>query len=62
MNNLLKVFDDLGDELVRTLVKNLLNANKKATGQLIKSIDYRVVQKANEVIVELISADYLKYR
>lgn len=57
--NLKKEFDDLGQELVRTLVKNLINADKKATGNLIKSIDYKVVEKANNVMVQLLADDYL---
>lgn len=57
--NLKKTFDELGQDLVRVLVKNLLAADKKATGNLIKSIDYRLVEKADKVIVELLAADYL---
>lgn len=57
--NLDKAFDNLGKDLVKTLVKNLLSANKKATGNLIRSIDYKVVEKANGFIVELLAADYL---
>jgi hypothetical protein len=57
--NLDKAFDSLGKDLVKTLVKNLLSANKKATGNLIRSIDYKVVEKANGFIVELLAADYL---
>jgi hypothetical protein len=57
--NLDKAFDGLGKDLVKTLVKNLLSANKKATGNLIRSIDYKVVEKANGFIVELLAADYL---
>lgn len=57
--NLLKEFDDLGQELVKTLVKNLLKADKKATGNLIKSIDYKLVEKADKFIIELLAADYL---
>lgn len=56
---LLETLDKVGEDLVKTLVKNLLQANKKATGQLIRSVDYKVVEKANGIIVELLAADYL---
>jgi hypothetical protein len=58
-NNLREALDEVGVDLVKTLVKNLLNADKRATGQLIKSIDYKVVEKANVLMVELLAADYL---
>ena len=57
--NLLKTFDNIGKELVKTLVKNLLDADKKATGNLIRSVDYKVVEAANGVMVQLLAADYL---
>lgn len=54
-----ETLNEVGIDLVKTLVKNLLAADKKATGQLIRSIDYKVVEKAQSVMVELIAADYL---
>lgn len=57
--NLLKTFDEVGKQLVKTLVKNLLDANKKATGNLIRSVDYKIVEAANGVMVQLLAADYL---
>jgi hypothetical protein len=58
--NLTKVLEDVGEDLVKTLVKNLIAADKKATGKLIKSVDYKLVQKANNIIVELTADAYLK--
>ena len=58
-SNLIKTLDELGEDLVKTLVKNLLKADKKATGTLIKSIDYKLVEKANGLMVQLLAADYL---
>jgi hypothetical protein len=57
--NLLDTLDKLGEDLVKTLVKNLLKADKKATGTLIKSVDYKLVEKANGIMIELLAADYL---
>lgn len=58
-NNLKEALDEVGIDLVKTLVKNLLAADKKATGGLIRSIDYKVIEKANILMVELLAADYL---
>lgn len=49
-----------GENLVKELVSNLIKADKKATGNLIKSIDYRLVETADGVILELLAADYLQ--
>jgi hypothetical protein len=58
-NNLEEAFDIIGQDLVKTLIKNLLNANKKATGQLIRSIDYKIIEKVNGLMIELRAANYL---
>jgi len=58
--NLKKALDEVGRDLVKTMVKKLIEADKDATGKLIKSVDYKVVETANGVIVQLLSADYLK--
>ena len=57
--NLLETLDKVGEDLVKTLVKNLLKADKKATGTLIRSVDYKLVEKANGIMIELLAADYL---
>lgn len=57
--NLENALNQIGDDLVKTLVKKLIAADKKATGSLIKSIDYKLVEKANGFIVQLLANDYL---
>jgi hypothetical protein len=57
--NLKKALDEVGKDLVKTMVKKLIEADKVATGKLIKSVDYKVVETANGVIVQLLSEDYL---
>lgn len=50
-----------GNEYKKILVKNLIRANKKASGKLIQSIDYRIREEANEINIELLSENYLKF-
>lgn len=54
-----KAMDELGEELVKGLVKALIDADKKVTGNLVRSIDYRLIQTADMFIVELLAAPYL---
>jgi len=49
----------LGEELVKGVVQELLNADKLATGKLIRSIDYRVIAKAEKLILEILALPYL---
>ena len=56
-----KVMEILGEELVKKLVAALKANDKSATGGLIKSVDYKIIKKQDEVILQLIAADYLKY-
>jgi len=57
--NLENTLNGVGDDLVKTIVKKLIAADKKATGALIKSINYKVIEKANSFIVQLLANDYL---
>jgi len=54
-----KVMNQLGIELVIGLVKELIAADKKVTGNLVRSIDYKLIEVADNLILELLSADYL---
>lgn len=55
-----KAMDELGEDLVKGLVKALIDADKVATGNLVRSIDYRLIETADMLIVELLAAPYLK--
>lgn len=60
-NNLKKSIDNFGKEYVKQLVIELINADKKATGNLIRSIDYKLIEATNEFMVQIMAPDYLKY-
>lgn len=62
-NNLLfDYFDEQGLELVFDIRRVLLDNNKRATGQLVNSIQYQVIQQGeNQIRLELSYADYLDY-
>lgn len=54
-----KELEDLGDQLVRGVVEELMAADKFATGKLVRSIDYRIIARAESLILEILSLDYL---
>lgn len=57
--NLKSAMEQIGVDLVKELTKQLLNADKKATGNLIKSLDYKVVETVDGFFLNLLAADYL---
>jgi len=64
--DLINTFDAIGKDLKKELVKNLLALDKRATGNLIKSIDYSLIvieaqRLVRELKIELTAADYLIY-
>lgn len=54
-----KSIQKYGAEYVKELVKQLILADKKATGELMKSIDYRLIEASNEILVRILAAPYL---
>lgn len=50
-----------GEMFVEEITKQLLLNNKKATGILIDSLDYRVVETADTIVLEILANDYLKF-
>jgi hypothetical protein len=61
MKDLNKIFEEIGSELVKELTKNLLQLDKKATGDLIRSLDYKVVEKVDGFLVTLLADEHLKW-
>lgn len=59
-DNIRKAINEIGIDLVKGLVKALINADKKVTGKLVNSIDYKVIEAADGLILELLAADYLE--
>lgn len=56
--------DDLnqfGMDLVNEIKNNILASGKVASGSLLNSIQYQVVQDNNEYSLQILSVDYLKY-
>ena len=52
--------DKLGKEVVADIVKQLLSADKKATGNLINSLRYEVLETVDGVILNILSLNYLE--
>lgn len=54
-----KAVNKLGDEFVMELINQLLAADKAASGKLIKSLDYEVVELLDNLMIRLHSEPYL---
>lgn len=53
-----KAMDKMGKEWVKRAKERLLHQDKKATGQLIKSLDYKVSVSNNVIYLELLGMPY----
>jgi len=60
MKSLNQELELLGEELVKGVVRELMNADKFATGKLVRSVDYRVITKANKLILEILALPYFE--
>jgi len=56
-----EAMDKYGEELIIELAKQLKSADKKATGELIKSLDYDLIEALDTIVVNIKAADYLTY-
>lgn len=61
LRNLKAQLEALGREYVAELTRQLLNADKVATGQLINSLDYEVLDTVNGLVLKILADDYLTY-
>lgn len=61
MKSLKKAMNDLGEIYVKELTKQLISADKKATGDLIKSVRYDAVEAAGSILLNISALDYLTY-
>ena len=59
MEKLKRAMKDLGEEVVKELIKQLLKADKKASGNLIRSIDYRLIEATDEFLLTISADSYL---
>ena len=48
-----KAIEKFGEEYIKELTTQLLKAKKKATGELIQSLDYKLVEASNEIILRI---------
>lgn len=60
-DELKKATDKLGKEYVLELSKQLISANKVASGKLLRSLDYEVVEVLGNLIIRVSSEDYLDF-
>jgi hypothetical protein len=61
-NNLKEALNIFGDEYITELTKQLIQLDKVATGKLLRSLDYEVIEKVKgqfEIIIK--AQDYLKF-
>jgi hypothetical protein len=61
LSNLKKAMDMFGQDLIKQLAIELLAAGKDASGTLIKSLDYEVIELIGNLYVNIEAADYLQY-
>lgn len=52
---------EFGKDYTKILVRELLRAGKNATGQLIRSINYKLVEDAENLLIEIEAANYLEF-
>lgn len=48
-----------GEMFIEEITKQLLLNDKKATGSLIDSLDYRVIETADTIVLDILANDYL---
>lgn len=58
--NLFRILDEYRNEFVQVLKQRLEQAGRKASGNLLNSIDTNIKTNGSEIAVYLISLDYLK--
>jgi hypothetical protein len=56
-----KQLENFAKQWTETLKRNLINKKKVASGNLVKSLDYRVSKVMNEPFIEIISNEYLQW-
>lgn len=59
--NLIKSLDEVGKDIIIDITNKLLAADKKATGDLIKSLDYKIIDTANGLVLDILSNESFKY-
>jgi hypothetical protein len=60
-DNLKKTLDEIGSDIVKEVVQELIRAGKKDTGNLVNSIEYNVLETVDGVLLKINAPEYLKY-
>lgn len=58
-NNLKVALDQLGKDYIVELTNQLIAADKKASGNLIRSLNYEVIELMNNLLIKVSAASYL---
>jgi len=60
-NYLKKLMDKIGRDFIDELKRELSILGKSASGELINSLSYKLTQVNDNLYIEIVAADYLKY-
>ena len=58
--NFRKAVLQYGEMYIAELTKQLLLNNKKASGELIDSLDYKLIDTVDGILIDILASDYLK--
>lgn len=59
--NLRKQLEILGVESIGFITKILAENDKQVTGNLIKSLDFRIIEETNNLFLQILAAPYFKF-
>ncbi len=54
-----KAIEKFGEAYIKELTKQLIIADKKASGELIESLDYQLTETSNEILLKITANAYL---
>ena len=60
-NNIMAQMDKFGADLVKELAQQLILSGKEATGSLVKSLDYELIELLGDIVINITANDYLYY-
>lgn len=60
-NTLTNEVDKIGKEFIAELIKQLIQADKVASGKLLKSLNYKVIEVLDNLLIQINSEAYLQY-
>lgn len=61
LNALRKVMEQYGEALVLEIVQQLKDAGKEATGDLARSVDYKLIETLDTIAVGIVALPYFDY-